>query len=278
MSKETFYFSHDYNASMDEKIVKLLSKHGMPGYGIFWRIVENLYNNANALQIDYDRIAYDLHIEDSEIVRSVINDFGLFSVEGTPGLPSGYPQGTFGSMSIERRLDERNKKSEKARQSAFKRWDKNKADANAPKNDANAPKNDAIKESIVKESIVMSDVFNTDYKPTDVFSSLAFQLWKQCYNNQVAKNIKPTILNKAKPGIWANEMRLIIEADGRTETEIIEILNFLKTDIFWSGNVQSPDKLRKQFERLQLEMRREPEASEDANSLRKRKKITHDTI
>jgi len=102
----------------------------------------------------------------------------------------------------------------------------------------------------------MSDVFNTDFIPGNIFDSLAHKLWIQCYNNRAAKNIKPTILEKAKRKVWANEMRLMIETDGRTEAEITEILSFLKTDDFWPNNIQSPDKLRKQFERLQMEARK----------------------
>jgi len=45
MPKDTYYFSHDYNCRNDEKIKRLLRKHGMCGYGIFWSIVEDLYNN-----------------------------------------------------------------------------------------------------------------------------------------------------------------------------------------------------------------------------------------
>jgi len=120
MSKDTYYFSHDYNARADDKIKGLIRKHGMVGYGVFWSIVEDLYNNANALQLDYEGIAYDLRV-DAEMVKSIINDFDLFCFEN----------GSFGSYSIEKRLDERNSKSEKARQSAFKRWNKIKADANA---------------------------------------------------------------------------------------------------------------------------------------------------
>ena len=48
--KETFYFSHDYNTRSDAKIKKLIQKHGYFGYGIFWCLVEDLYQNANALQ------------------------------------------------------------------------------------------------------------------------------------------------------------------------------------------------------------------------------------
>lgn len=149
MSKETFYFTHDYNARTDEKIIKLLSRHGMTGYGIFWAIVENLYNNANVLYLDYERISYDLHVSDIETIKSVIHDFGLFEIKN----------GSFGSASIERRLDERNEKSEKARQSAFKRWKKENKEpeknADASENDANVSKSDAIKEK--KENNTYSD-------------------------------------------------------------------------------------------------------------------------
>lgn len=146
--KETFYFSHDYNARTDEKIKKLIKKHGMAGYGIFWSIVEDLYNNANVLRTDYDGIAYDLRSENG-VIKSIINDFDLFGIEDD----------FFGSESIERRLDERSERSEKARQKAFKRWRKDvnddptvlASDAIALKNDATVTKTDAGKESKGKD-------------------------------------------------------------------------------------------------------------------------------
>ena len=127
MPKDTFYFSHDYNARNDEKIKRLIRKHGMQGYGVVWSIVEDLYNNANALRLDYDGIAYDLR-SDSDTVFSVINDFDLFV----------FDVNTFGSLSVQKRLDERNDKSIKARESANKRW--NNANALQPQSDSNAIK------------------------------------------------------------------------------------------------------------------------------------------
>ena len=118
--KETFYFPHDYNAMQDEKIKMLIRKHGMEGYGIFWAIVEMLYNNANALRTDYDGIAFDLRTK-SEIVKSIINDFDLFIISDD----------IFYSNSIKTRLEEREVKSSKARLSAQKRWDKKDENANA---------------------------------------------------------------------------------------------------------------------------------------------------
>lgn len=288
--KDTFYFSHDYNARADEKIKKLLKKHGMAGYGIFWAIVEDLYNNNNSLELDCDGIGYDLH-SDPLMVRSIINEFGLFVFEN----------GSFGSLSIEGRIQEREAKSEKARQKAYKRWRKPDTsvdpppnsvdspltvstpldiagkpdsiatgsdttaldlDATALNNDATAPVLDAGKERIGKDSIdsieskVISDAFSTDYTPINGFDSLAFKFWKQLIVIHTDLGIKPTTLQKAKPATWTNEFRLMVEKDKRTEAEINEVFDFLKTDSFWFGNIQSPEKLRKQFERLQIEIRK----------------------
>lgn len=116
-------------------------------------------------------------------------------------------------------------------------------------------KQNDIYKQINKETIkpVMSETFSPDYKPDGIFDSLSFQLWKIAYDNKAGKGIKATTLLKAKPATWAKEIRLCIEADNRTEAEILEVLNFLRHDTFWINNVESPAKLRKQFERLQLE-------------------------
>lgn len=142
MKKDTFYFSHDYNARHDDKIKQLIRKHGLLGYGCYWAIIEDLYNNANALRLDYDGIAFDLRIN-IEQAKSIINDFDLFVIDAEQ----------FGSMSVERRLNERIEKSAKASQSANLRWQKHKDDANAMRtqSDGNAIKEKKGKE--IKENI-----------------------------------------------------------------------------------------------------------------------------
>ena len=146
VNKDTYYFPHDYNARTDEKLKQLFRKHGMLGYGIFWAIVEDLYNNANAMRTDYDGIAYDLRTE-CEIVKSVINDFNLFTFNGE----------YFGSLSIDRRLSERIGKSEKARKSASYRWNNKNCDANAMRTqcDSNARKEKKEK----KEKKIYTSIF-----------------------------------------------------------------------------------------------------------------------
>jgi len=40
--KDTFYFSHDYNASSDQKILTLRGKFGLEGYALFWLCIESM--------------------------------------------------------------------------------------------------------------------------------------------------------------------------------------------------------------------------------------------
>ena len=155
MSKETFYFSHDYNARNDMKIKKLIIKHGYEGYGLYWAIIEDLYQNENALSLDYDCIAYDLR-STFDTIESIVNDFDLFEVE----------EDTFGSLSVQRRLDKRNEKSLKARQSAMKRWGGD-AKALRPKCEGNAIKESKVKESKVKDNKVKD---NTNTNTVCVFN------------------------------------------------------------------------------------------------------------
>lgn len=147
--KDTYYFSHDYTARTDPKIKRLLARHGISGYGIFWAIIEDLYNNANALPLDYDSIAFDLRTE-KIIIESVINDFELFVIDGE----------TFGSLSVERRLNERNAKSLKARKSAISRWEKYKSNANVMQTQCDG---NAIKERKGNEKKINKTIF---IKPT----------------------------------------------------------------------------------------------------------------
>lgn len=251
MAKETFYFSHDYNARVDDKIKKLLRKHGIKGYGIWWAIVEDLYNNANALRTDYDGIAYDLR-EDATLVKSVINDFDLFVVDGD----------FFGSESVERRMNERNEKSKKARVSASYRWGKQKNNANASQEDANASKTDAIKESKVKESkesnykkTLLSEItisefptLNSDY----VEIAKAFVgLFKK---NLIEAGASTLNVDRVK-GSCIDDIRLIIEVNKYTMNDLREVYRFLQVNEFWKKNILSTGKLREKMDKLKMELK-----------------------
>lgn len=87
MAKESYYFSHDYNARNDRKIAALVSEYKAAGYGIFWCACEMMHEEGGALEMDeitYYAIAKDLN-EDVNFVKSVIEKcisfFRLFTVQ-----------------------------------------------------------------------------------------------------------------------------------------------------------------------------------------------------
>ena len=65
----------------DFRVIDLMIAHGPLGYGIYALLVEYLKERkAFRSMDDIKRIAYELHA-DAETVRSVIEDFGLFTVD-----------------------------------------------------------------------------------------------------------------------------------------------------------------------------------------------------
>jgi len=140
--KDTYYFSHDFHARCDPKIIRLLKDYTWNGYGLYWGLIEMLYENANALRMDCECIAYELR-SDADTINNIISNYDLFENDGT----------IFWSNSVQNRLDKRKEKSVKASQSANKRW----GDANAlrPECEGNAIKERKGKEIKGKEILLI---------------------------------------------------------------------------------------------------------------------------
>lgn len=144
--KETYYFSHDYGARHDPNMVKLFMKEGMAGIGIYWCLVEMLYEQNGMLKTsECDTYAFGLRTECEQLKR-VINDYGLFAFE----------DGNFYSESVNRRLKIRAEKSEKASNSAHIRW--NNANAMQTQSEGNAIKESKVKEKKGNVSSIIADI------------------------------------------------------------------------------------------------------------------------
>jgi hypothetical protein len=132
--KESYYFPHDYHARHDPKLEKLRIMMGCEGLGIYWCLVEMLYEEGGSLLLaDLEIYAKNLNTT-PEKVKSAIEGYGLFRKNGTH----------FYSISLRKRLAHINTKREKARTSANTRWDAKAMPTQCQGN--------AIKESKVKES------------------------------------------------------------------------------------------------------------------------------
>ena len=80
--KDSNYFSHDFGARNDPKLIELQMEMGGQGLAIFWCIVEMLWENDGYFPINYRAIAFSLHWAEADDVRRVVEDFGLFENDG----------------------------------------------------------------------------------------------------------------------------------------------------------------------------------------------------
>ena len=146
------YFPHDYNARTDPKLQEVIMTHGMAGIGVYWCIVEMMYEQGGRLPTkSINSIAYNLHAS-ADIVRSIIYDFDLFVVEGDE----------FMSNAVKSRIVKKEEISAMKQKAAMARWGKPNADAmqmqykcnaDAQKNDADAMQAECRCNAIYKENI-----------------------------------------------------------------------------------------------------------------------------
>lgn len=120
MAKEAYYFSHDANARQDEKVLMLLSEHGWEGYGIYWALVEMMFESSETV-LNHNKvkgISFSYNI-DITLLQNVINTCiteELFVSDGEQ----------FWSESLQKRKSKyhelKAKKSEAGKKGMAKRW------------------------------------------------------------------------------------------------------------------------------------------------------------
>lgn len=112
MKSSTYYFSHDYNAANDTKILFLRHQLGMEGYGIYWYLIEQLANAGGKLPLELIPVlAMQMHCTDVK-VNGVLMNFDLFTIES----------GEFYSHRLQDHLELRLKLSESGKAGANNRW------------------------------------------------------------------------------------------------------------------------------------------------------------
>ena len=173
--KEAFYFTHDYNARNDVKMQEMMMDMGCEGIGIYWCIVEMLYENGGKLPLAYTKnIAWSLHLDTNESdvvmqnscnvnanamqddanacanvmqkkscgnkVEKIIFNYDLFKNDGE----------FFWSESVLIRLEKRKSIVEKRKNAAAKRWKSNDKEVEQKqcKSNANAVQSECTSNAI----------------------------------------------------------------------------------------------------------------------------------
>lgn len=106
------YFPHNYHARHDPKLQKVFRLLGLQGIGIYWCLVEILYEeNGEILDDTIEGIAFALRLE-CECIATILRDYELFY-----RTEKGYR-----SYHADECIKIREQKSKKGSQAAEKRW------------------------------------------------------------------------------------------------------------------------------------------------------------
>jgi len=109
---KSYYFSHDYTAAEDIKILYLRQSQGIAGYGAYWFLIEKLAIAGGKLPIKIiPMLAIQIGIS-KEDLKQIIEAFELFIIDGE----------IFYSQRLINTLNIRNELSEKGKENANKRW------------------------------------------------------------------------------------------------------------------------------------------------------------
>jgi|TARA_Y100000310_G_C20682915_1_gene817109 hypothetical protein len=171
MSKDSYYFSHDSNAFMDPKILKLRMEFGWEGYGLFWGIIESLRNQKDYTftteEVEYLTLSLAIDLAKLKQVLSKCYELGLLV----------HSEGKIYSESLLRRMEIADKIREKRRKAGSKGG---KARAKLKQNSSEAQ---ALKETKGKEKKLKK--LEKDLKAQESFKDF-WELYPRKINKQKA--------------------------------------------------------------------------------------------
>lgn len=139
-------------------------------------------------------------------------------------------------------------KSIKAKASADARWAAKPIESNA-----NALQTDSERNAKHKPLNIKQEPLNNNKKESRKLKFSSDDMKAAVFINSLI--IRET--NK-QPNLddWANTIRLMTSSDGLTHKRVCEVFKHANQDPFWASNIQSPKKLRSQFETLAAQMKR----------------------
>lgn len=109
------------------------------------------------------------------------------------------------------------------------------------------------------------------YDETSSYFQLAQLFYEQILTNN-ADYKKPNLQT------WSDDIRKMVEIDGRTEEQVKYLIKWVQQDEFEMVNVLSPAKLRKRFDQLVLKVKREKEKKVSPLEPRREPKRNNDHI
>lgn len=180
MTKETFWFRHDYDAADDDKTMLLIEQLGLEGYGIYWILIEKLRGRKDyKMPFSVVPSLARRYMTTPEKMKTVIMQYGLFEYDD---------DGFFYSVSLIERMtaleDLKNKRSIAGKIGNQKRWGKESETpqlelfiANESQCDSNAIASYRDKNRIDKNIIKEKEDKSSKKKEEDDFVERMYKLY-----------------------------------------------------------------------------------------------------
>jgi hypothetical protein len=113
---------------------------------------------------------------------------------------------------------------------------------------------DNINKNVLKNEKNDKEDINTSCHKSKIYDveSIPYQLSLRLFNRIKANNDSFKDPNLQK---WADDFRLMMDRDKRTQEQIAYLIDWCQQDSFWKANILSPSKLRKQYDHLVVKIK-----------------------
>jgi hypothetical protein len=263
------YFPHDTDAVSDEKIEALRFLYGNDGYAFYFILLERIYRTTN----------FELDISDAETIQILAKKVAVTEEKFKQMLETALKRGLFDTTAYHERgvltsegikkranvvVEKRLKMREKYRNDKFSADSDVSLISDAEITEETVEERTQSKEKIKekKNNNISSRRKSKTYDEQSVYYQLSLRLFNKIRENN--PNFKEPNLQK-----WADDIRLMIERDNRTEQQIAYLIDWCQNDSFWKANILSPAKLRKQFDRLVMQIKAEKEKADKPKNTKK---------
>lgn len=134
------WFPHDYHASQDLEIIRLLMKHGAKGYGVFWLATELLHaNDLVTRSALLDVLLHKFNDLNADCIDEILDDLIRYGLFKTADNDHGDEDDIeIYSERVMRNKEARTMITESKKAAAHKRWQQSKANAMQQQSKSNA--------------------------------------------------------------------------------------------------------------------------------------------
>ena len=163
MAKDTFYFSHDYYARKDPKCVALIQDFGASGYGLYWCLIEIMYEQGGKIEKFpslFSSLAKEFGVELTTLTKQIeamLHDYSLLQADEKHL----WSDSVLDRLAI--REDKKQVKAESGRLGGIKSGESRRNKSGTKQNEAALKANEANEAKKRKEKERKGNIYSSDF-------------------------------------------------------------------------------------------------------------------